>query len=61
VKIGVRMFLSDRVAGCARSATNATSVIRIQMSAVDVDAIIKELRADRYISFNVLMGALSQL
>jgi hypothetical protein len=31
------------------------------MSVVDVDAVIKELKADRYISFNVLMGAMSQL
>ena len=31
------------------------------MSVVDVDDVIKELRADRYISFNVLMGAMSQL
>lgn len=40
---------------------SAISAIRIQMSVADVDAVIKELKADRYISFNVLMGAMSQL
>lgn len=31
------------------------------MSLVEIDDVIRDLKADRYISFNVLMGALSQL
>ncbi len=35
--------------------------IKIQMSAVKIDDLIRDLKADRYISFNVLMGSLAQL
>jgi hypothetical protein len=61
VKIAVLKVLNDRAAGCALSVTVATEGAKIQMSAVDNEKLLSDLKSRRYISFNSLVTSVTQL